>query len=107
MYFYQNFQYISKKHIKKIQVNFIWSTDTVLYTYFYPILSSPHHGVNDDDDTPEDRMKLRITINIGAVLTSLHDKKKMDRESETLASIVQFIDLFRLLHGSASYMDLD
>ena len=52
-------------------------------------------------------MKLRITINIGAVLTILHDKKKMDRESETLASIVQFIDLFRLLHGSASYMDLD
>lgn len=52
-------------------------------------------------------MKLRITINIGAVLTILHDKKKMDRESETLVPVVQFIDLPKLLHGSASCMDLD
>lgn len=74
MCFYQNFQYISK-NIKKCQVNFILSSDTVLYTYFYPIPSSPHHRVNDDDDTHEDMMKLRITINIGAVLTILHDKK--------------------------------
>lgn len=107
MCFYQNFQYISKKNIKKCQVNFILSSDTVLYTYFYPILSSPHHRVNDDDDTHEDMMKLRITINIGAVLTILHDKKKMDRESETLVPAVQFTALPKLLHGSASYMDLD
>lgn len=51
-------------------------------------------------------MKLRITINIGAVLTILHDTKIKDRESETLAPAGQFIALPKLLHGSLSSMDL-